>query len=143
MDLGFDPLFKTYLDLPWSLCCENPPPSSFPMQPENMFYYCRPHDTKQPDDTVDTTDAAHCGAIVSALFIDNCHELCHLANIPVTFGNFEKVTLQLACGLHNDEFPCYAQQVLQFSWAAYSFHGGHFSINCPILKPSLPCLISV
>ncbi len=28
--------------------------------------------------------------------------------------------------LHNDEFPCYAQQVLQFSWAVYSFQGCHF-----------------
>ncbi len=106
------------------------------MQPENMPYYRGPRVTKQPDDTVDTTDAAHCQAIASALFIDNCCGLCHLANIPITFGNFEKVTPQAACALHNDIFPCYAQQVLQFSWAMYSFHGGHFtstfqSINLP------------
>ncbi len=29
--------------------------------------------------------------------------------------------------LHNDEFPSYAQQALQFSWAVYSFQGGHFA----------------
>jgi hypothetical protein len=82
---------------------------------------------QKPINTVDTTDAAHCQAIVSALFIDNCCGLCHLANIPVTFGNFEKVAPQAARALHNDEFPCYAQQVLQFSWAVYFFHGGHFA----------------
>jgi hypothetical protein len=32
----------------------------------------------------------------------------------------------MARALHNNEFPCYAQQVLHFSWAVYSFHGGHF-----------------
>ncbi len=82
-----------------------------------------PRVTKQPHDTVDTTDAAHCQAIVSALFIDICCGFCQLANIP----DFEKVTPQAACALHNNKFPCYAQQVLQFSWAMYSFHRGHFT----------------
>jgi hypothetical protein len=58
MDLCFDPLFKAYLEFNRSLCLENPPPSSFPMQPENMPYYCEPCVTKKPDNTVDTTDAA-------------------------------------------------------------------------------------
>jgi hypothetical protein len=106
------------------------------MQPKNMPYYHGPRVTKQPDDTVDTTDAAHCQAIVSALFIDNCCELYHLSNIPVTFGNFEKVTPQVAHALHNDEFPCYAQQILQFSWAVYSFHGGHVALT--IQSKNLP-----
>ncbi len=138
MDLCFDPLFKAYLELTQSLHLKNPPPSSFLMQPKNMPYYCWPRVTKQPDNTVDTTDAAHCQAIISTLFIDNCFGLCHLSNIPVTFGDFKKVTPQVARALHNDKFICYAQQVLQFSWAMYFFHGGHFCTNYPISKPARP-----
>jgi hypothetical protein len=52
--------------------------------------------------------------------VDNCHGLCYLSNIPVKFGDF-------FCSLHNTEFPCYALQVLQFSWAVYFFQGGHFA----------------
>jgi hypothetical protein len=126
-DLCFDPLFKKYLELTRSLRIENPPPTSLPMQPENMPYYRGPRVTTPPDDTADTTDAAHCQAIASALLIDDCRGLCHLSNVPVKFGDFEKATPQTARALHNDEFPCYAQQVLQFSWAVYSFHGGHFA----------------
>ena len=72
VNLCFDPLFKAYLELTQSLRWENPPPSSFPMQPENMPYYRGPHVTTPPDDTVDTADAVHCQAIVSTLLIDNC-----------------------------------------------------------------------
>ncbi len=57
----------------------------------------------------------------------NCHGLCHLSNIPVKFGNFGRVTLPTSRSLHNDKFPCYALQVLQFSWAVYSFQGGLFA----------------
>ena len=71
-DLCFDPLFKTYLELTRSLRKENPPPTSLPMQPENMPYYRRPRVTTPPDDTANTTDAAHCRAISSALLIDDC-----------------------------------------------------------------------
>jgi hypothetical protein len=114
-DLCFDPLFKAYLEITQSLRLKSQPPSSFPMKPKNMPYYRGPRVTIQPDDTVDTTDAAHGQAIVSALLIDNCCGLCHLFNIPVTFGDLENVTPQAARALHNDEFPCYAQQVLHFS----------------------------
>ncbi len=76
-------------------------------------------------------DGAHCQAIVSTLLIDNCCGLCHLSNVPVKFGEFKKETplTATAWALLNDEFRCYAQQVLQFSWAVYSFHGGHFASN--------------
>jgi hypothetical protein len=37
------------------------------------------------------------------------------------------VTPSTSRSLHNDEFPCYAMQVLRFSWAVYSFQGGHFA----------------
>jgi hypothetical protein len=76
-----------------------------------------------------TTDAAHCQAIISTLLIDNCCGLCHLPNVPVKFGKFKKVTPPTvkARALLNDEFPCYAQQVLEFSKAVHSFNGGHFT----------------
>ncbi len=67
-DLCFDPLFKAYLELTWSLCLENPVPSSFLMQPKNMHYYRGPH-VMSSCDTVDTADAIHCQAIVPTLLL--------------------------------------------------------------------------
>ncbi len=37
------------------------------------------------------------------------------------------MTLSSARSTNNDNIPCYVQQVLQFGWAVYSFHGGHFA----------------
>ncbi len=126
-DLCFDPLFKTYLELTRSLCLANPEPSLFPiMKPKNMPYYCRPCIIPSTE-TADTSDAAYCQAIVSTMMINNCHGLCHLLNVPVQFSDSGKMTLPNTQPLHNDEFPCYAQQVLQFRWAMYSFQGGHFA----------------
>jgi hypothetical protein len=89
-DLCFDPLLKTYLELTQSFFKENPPPTSLPMQPENMPYYRGPRITTPPADTANTTDAAHCQAIISALLIDDCCGLCHLSNVPVKLGEFDK-----------------------------------------------------
>jgi hypothetical protein len=61
------------------------------------------------------------------VMVDNCRGLCHLSNIPVRFGNLGWVTLSTSCSLNNHEFTCYALQVLQFSWAVYSFQGGHLA----------------
>ncbi len=115
------------------------------MQLENMPYYHRPCVTTPPDNTVDTTDDAHCQAIISTLLIDDCCGLCHLSNVPVKFGKFEKATppTAKARALLNDEFSCYAQQVLEFSRAVYSFHRGHFCINHSMSKPALSSLISM
>jgi hypothetical protein len=139
-NLCFNPLFKTYLDLNRSLCLESPAPSSFPTKPKNMPYYRRPR-IMPPTDTDDTSYAAHCQAIVSTIMIKNCHSLCHLSNDPIQFGNCGKVTPPNAQLLHNDKFPCYAQQVLQFSWAVYSFQGGHFAST--IQSWNLPFHISL
>jgi hypothetical protein len=43
--------------------------------------------------------------------------------------------------LLNDKFLCYAQQVLCFSWAVYSFQGGHFAST--IQSWNLPFCISI
>jgi hypothetical protein len=125
-DLCFQPLFKTYLDHTRALRRDNPPPTSFPMKPENMPYYRGPR-IHTPTDTGKCSDANHCHAIVSSVLVNNCHGLCHLSNIPVKFGDFGWVTPSTSRSLHNNEFPCYAMQVLQFSWAVYSFQGGHFA----------------
>ena len=61
--------------------------------------------------------------------VDNCHGLCHLSNIPVRFGNLGQVTPSTSRSLNNDEFSCYALQVLQFSWAVYSFQEGHLALT--------------
>jgi hypothetical protein len=139
-DLCVNPLFKTYLDLNRSLCLESPAPSSFPMKPKNMQYYHGPC-IMSPTDTDDTSDAAHCQATVSTIMIKNSHGLCHLSNVPIRFGNCRKKTPPNVRLLHNDKFPCYAQQVLQFSWAVYSFQGGHFAST--IQSRNLPLHISL
>ncbi len=41
----------------------------------------------------------------------------------------------------NHEFPCYAQQILRYSWAVYSFGGGHFPST--ILSRSLPFCVKL
>ncbi len=51
------------------------------------------------------------------------------------------MTLLTSHPLHNDKLSCYAQQILQFSWAMYSFHGGHFVSN--IQSWNLPFCISI
>jgi hypothetical protein len=61
--------------------------------------------------------------------VDNCHNLCHLSYIPVRFGDIGRVTLSTSHSLNNDKLPCYALQVLQFSWAVYSFQGGHLALT--------------
>jgi hypothetical protein len=134
-DLYFDPLFKTYLDLTQTLCIENPPPTLFPMKPENMPYYHRPR-VVTASNTDTCFDANHCQAIVLTVTVDNCHGLCHLSNIPIRFDDLGRVTPSTFCSLNNNEFPCYALQVLQFSWAVYSFQGGHLALT--IQSPNLP-----
>jgi hypothetical protein len=125
-DLCFDPLFKTYFNIMQMLRIKNPPPTLFPMKPENISYY-RGQQVIQPNTTDMHSNANHSQAIVLTVMGDNCHGLCHLSNIPVKFGNFGRVTPSTFRSLHNNKFPCNALQVLQFSWVVYSFQGGHFA----------------
>jgi hypothetical protein len=111
------------------------------MQPENMPYYRGPRITMPPADRDDTTNAALCQAIYSSVMIDNCFRLCHVLHVSVEFGNFKQALPPTARALHNNEFPCYAQQVLQFSWAVYSFHGGHFAST--IQSQNLPFCVQL
>ncbi len=84
---------------------------------------------------------AHCQSIVSTIFVDNSHGLCHLSNVPVQFGDFGKAPPPASRPLLNNTFPCYAQQVLCFSWAVYSFQGGHFAST--IQSQNLPFCVSI
>jgi hypothetical protein len=131
--LCFDPLFKSFLNLTRTLCIENPPPTLFPMKPENMPYYRGPRviAARNNDNCPDTNQ---CQAIVLTVMVDNCHGLCHLSNIPVRYGNLGRVTLSTSGSLNNGEFACYALQVLQFSWVVYSFQGGHLALTIQSCK---------
>ncbi len=93
-----------------------------------MPYYHGPR-IITPSNSNECSDANHCQAIISTVMVDNCHGLCHLSNIPVKFGKFGWVTPSTSRSLNNYKFPCYALQVLQFSWAVYSFQGRHFAMT--------------
>jgi hypothetical protein len=108
------------------------------MMPENMPYYQGPR-VMSPQDAQCTTlsddgdtaanvaDHYHCQCLFSAIIDDHCHGLCHLANIRICLGDFNTITLMNAHKLSNHEIPLYASRVLGFSWAVYSFVGGHFA----------------
>ncbi len=85
------PLFKSYLDLMCTLCIENPPPTLFPMKPENMLYYHGPQVIAARNND-NCPDANHCQAIVSTVMVDNCHGLCHLSK--------SSLDLAISAGLH-------------------------------------------
>ena len=89
--LCFDPLFKRFLNLTRTLCIENPPPTLFPMKPENMIYYHGPQVIAARNND-NCPDANHCQAIVSTVMVDNCHGLCHLSK--------SSLDLAISAGLH-------------------------------------------
>jgi hypothetical protein len=109
------------------------------MKPENMPYYQGPLITTSTDlqhantplETCqlvsDTANTSHCQSLFSEMGNHNCHSLCHLAHVPVCFGEFKHVTPLDAHEPSNHETPVYAIRVLQFNWAVYSFGGGHFA----------------
>jgi hypothetical protein len=107
------------------------------MKPENTPYYHGPRITSTLEETNDTpsdeaTDTAathhsHYQSVMSAIIDHNCCGLSHLSNIPVRFGNFDKVTPITLHVSMNHKIPAYVHQVLWFNWAVYSFGGGHFA----------------
>jgi hypothetical protein len=106
------------------------------MKPENMPYYRGQRITSSvdiptstpatppPDDS--NADHSHCQSIFTAIIDNKCNGLCHLTNVPVLFGAFNNFTPASAHAALNHDIPAIAQRVLQFSWAVYSFGGGHF-----------------
>jgi hypothetical protein len=137
-DICFDPLFKSNLEFDWGLRERFPAPRTLPMRPENMPYYQGPRVTSPPDaqlntpsadchTAANTADHYHCQSLFLAMINDHCHGLCHLANVSVCFGDFNTVTPMDAHEPSNHVIPIYAITVLRFSWALYSFGGGHFA----------------
>ncbi len=78
----------------------------------------------------------HCQSIISAIVHHDCHGLSHLSNVPIRFGNLDCVTPITSHASINHKIPTYANRVLNFSWAVYSFGGGHFMSM--ILSCNLP-----
>ena len=135
-DICFDPLFKSYLDFDRGLQQQFPAPTSLPMKPENMPYYQGPRVTTKTDSAesdnpsttppTDTAHKSHCQFVITAMTKHNCHGLSHLSNVPVHFGNFDRVTPISSHTTSNHEIPTNADRLLHFNWAVYSFGGGHF-----------------
>jgi hypothetical protein len=53
--------------------------------------------------------------------------MSHLSHVPVRFGEFNTVTSSGTQISTKHKIPCFAQQIPRFSWAVYSFSGGHFA----------------
>jgi hypothetical protein len=107
------------------------------MKPENMPYYQGPRITTKDASTdtecplassSDTNEAhnLHYQSIISAIVHHDCHGLLHLFNVPIKFGNFDCVMPITSHASINHKIPTYANRVLNFSWAVYSFGDSHF-----------------
>ncbi len=140
-DICYDPLFKAYLDFDRGLRETFPAPTELPMLPENMPYYRGPRVVPPPSADEQTADVNHCQLLFTQVLTHESNGLCHLSVNPITFGEFDTVTPSEGHALMNHEFPCYAQQVLRFSWAVYSFSGGHFAST--ISSCSLPFCVKL
>ncbi len=118
-----------------------PAPSELPMLPQNMPYYHGPQITTQPNLNHLDADATYCQSLLSSIIQGNSGGMSHLSNIPVRFGDFDTVTPAGAHASTNHEILCLAQQILRFSWAVYSFGGGHFAST--IISRNLPFCVSL
>ena len=129
-DICYNPLFKSYLDFDRRLREKFPVPTELPMMPENMPYYCGPRVIAPlTSDATVSCNATYCNVLLMNIMADANHGLCHLSVTPVQFGDFDSVTPLNCHTSTNHEFPYYVQQVLRYSWAVYSFGGGHFASN--------------
>ena len=119
-----------------------PAPIDLPILPENMPYYRGPRvipplaPTNEP-----STNVNYCQSLFTQIVTNNCQDLLHLSVTPVKFGEFDTVTPSTRHAALNHEFPCYAQQILHYSWAVYSFGSGHFPST--ISLQSLPFCIKL
>jgi hypothetical protein len=138
-DICYNPLFKSYLNSDQGLRENFPAPSALPMLPENMPYYHGPRVILPSTCEAITSDVNYCHYIQSTIVHHNLHGLSHLSVTPVKFGDFDTVTPLDNHASTNHKFPCYAQQVVHYSWVVYSFGSGHFAST--ILSQCLPfCL---
>ena len=114
------------------------------MLPRNMPYYRGPRIAPRDETPPTDVEAAYCQNLLSAILDVDLGNGCHLSNHPVKFGDLDSsVTPVSAHASNNNDVPCLASQILHFSWAVYSFGGGHFmstinSQNIPF-QVSLAC----
>ncbi len=140
-DICYDPLFKSYLDFDRGLHETFPAPVNLPMLPENMPYYRGPRVVPPSPTDEPNADNHHCQSLFSQVLTHDSNGLSHLSVNPVTFGKFSTGTPSDSHVSTNHELLCYAQQVLHFSWAIYSFGGGHFAST--ISTRSLPFCVKL
>jgi hypothetical protein len=140
-DICFNPHFREYLQFNRSLRVEFHAPTALPMLPQNMPYYCGLRIPSQNNSSVQDADAAYFQALISTITSSKGIGLTHLSHIFVRFGDFDTVTPADAHVSTNQENPSLAQQILQFSWAVYSFGGGHFVST--ILSHNLPFCVKI
>jgi hypothetical protein len=142
-DTCFDPCFREYLRYVQSLRVTNPAPTNLPMLPQHMPYYRGPRLAPRDETPPTDVDAAYCQNLLSAILDTDLGNGCHLSNHPVKFGDLDSVTPVSAHASNNNDAPCLASHISHFSWAVYSFGGGHFvsmiiSQNIPF-RVSLAC----
>jgi hypothetical protein len=140
-DICFNPYFRDYLQFDRSLCAEFPAPTDLPMFPQNMPYYCGLRIPSQVDSSVQDMYEAYCQTLLPTIIGSDGTGLIHLSHIPIWFGEFDIITPATTHPSNNYDFPCFAQQVLQFSWSVYSFGGGHFALT--ISSHNLPFCVKI
>jgi hypothetical protein len=84
---------------------------------------------------------AYCQALLSTIIGSDGTGLTHLSQVPIWFGEFNTVTPATAHASNNYDIPYFVQQVLQFSWAVYSFGRGHFALT--ISSHNLPFCVKI
>jgi hypothetical protein len=94
-----------------------------------MPYYHGPHIPSQVGSSVQDADVAYCQTLLSTIIGSDGTGLTHLSHIPVRFGEFDTTTPATAHTSNTYNIPCFAQQILRFRWALYSFGGGHFALT--------------
>ncbi len=111
------------------------------MLPQNMPYYRGPRIAPRDETPLTDVDAAYCQNLLSAILDADLGDWCHLSNHPVKFGDLDSVTPVSAHASNNNNVPCLASHILHFSWAVYSFGGGHFVST--IISQNIPFQVSL
>jgi hypothetical protein len=140
-DICFDPHFRDYLQFVQRLHTTYPAPTELPMLPQNIPYYRGLQVTTQPNSTHPDADATYCQTLLLSIVQGNSGGISHLSYVPVRFGDFDTITPAGAHASTNQKNPCLAQQILRFSWAVYSFGGGHFTST--VISWNLPFCVSL
>ena len=140
-DICFDPHFRDYLRFDKALRASSPAPTDLPMLPQNMPYYRGPRITTQVDSSNQKAETSYCECLLSSITSIGNASISPLSHVPVQFGYSDTVTPDNAHASLNHEIPCLAHNALRFSWAGYSFGGGHFAST--ITSRNLPFCVTL